>query len=188
MRRAARLLHSARRALGILAVTVALAPAALAGPEAAPASVQWNDDDGSVVARVLVNAPVDDVRRAIAEVQHTPSGNVLELRFRPDGDCQSVFRKTRGVWDPLIMQTRLCPTQQGWREQLVSSDDYSVYDAEWVVRSLGDTQTDVQVRVRTSVNLSVPSFLLKRGMVDGMQHTLSNVLKRLVAPRAAASE
>lgn len=142
------------------------------------------EDDGTVVARLMVEAPAADVKRAIAAVQREAFDNVLELRFQPDGACQSVFRKTRGLWSPLTMKTKLCPTQQGWREKLVQSDDYTDYQTEWVVRDNTDGATEMQLSVRTSVNLAVPGSLLRQGTISGMRRTFAEVLQQLVRPKA----
>jgi len=132
----------------------------------------------------MVDAPAADVRRAVASVQRQVYDNVLELRFQPEGSCHSVFRKTRGLWSPLTMQTRLCPTSQGWREHLVQSDDYADYETEWVIRDNQEGPTEMQLSVRTSVNLTVPGSLLRQGTISGMRRTFAEVLQQLVRPNA----
>ncbi len=141
--------------------------------------------DGTVVGRIVVDAPAAQVRRAADAANRAPAGNVLDLTFKPAGDCEHVERKTRGIWSPLTMKTRWCPTEHGWRELLVNSDSYTTYESEWQIRDTTSGATEIQVRVRTAVNLAVPSSLVRQGTIDGMRNTFTKVLERLVAPRAA---
>lgn len=142
-------------------------------------------EDGSITARMVISAPAESVRQAVQELQHASSDNVLELRFRPDGECQSVFRKTRGLWNPLTMRTRLCPTADGWREMLVQSDDYTDYESEWTIRHTDTGDTEMALRVRTAVNLAVPVALVRRGTIDGVRKTFARVSQKVAAPRQA---
>lgn len=142
--------------------------------------------DGSIVGRMVIDAPAPEVRQAIAVVVNDPRAytNVLDVRQTPEGDCRRIDRTTRGVFEPLTMHTRWCPTPKGWREYLVQSDDYNAYDVEWTVEARG-TQSEVAVRVRSDVNLMVPSSLVRSGTIQGLDEGFSALVKRLLAGRAA---
>lgn len=165
-------------------LAVGLSSAALAD---SPPDVRV-DADGTVVGRMLIEADESDVREAISSVQRTNvSANVLEQRFLPDGGCTSIFRKTRGMFSPMEMNTRLCPTATGWRESLVDSSDFSAYESEWVLRPSG-AGTELQLRVRSEINLAVPSALVRRGTAQGVRETFSAVLGRVLKKKSAPEE
>jgi hypothetical protein len=164
----------------LLVSIVALIPtvALAGGPEITVA------DDGTIVAKMTVDAPEATIRSAIPELLQASEHfqNVLAIQMTPDGSCRRIFRRTKGLWAPLEMYTRLCPTQRGWRELLVKSDDYDAYDVEWSLSPNG-ARTDVRLTVRSSVDLPVPSVMIRQGAIGGIQETFAELLRRLVGKR-----
>lgn len=175
-------MNAARAAMLLLTLASTLAAPALAADKPT-ISVQ---DDGSIIARMLVDAPVLDVRRIIPDVQVDASlyTNVLTVKSTAEGDCRKVHRTTRGLLTPLSMNTRFCPTPTGWREYLVQSEDYSAYDVEWTVEQRG-TQAEIAVHVRSDVNLFVPDALVRTGTIQGVNESFLAILKRLLAGQKA---
>lgn len=165
-----------------LLLALALSSAAHAG-DAPEVSVQ---DDGTVVGRVLVDAPSDQVRAVIPQLQSDASAStsVLSVSVHPDADCQAIFRQTRGLWSPFEMRTRLCPTSKGWRETLVQSDDYDAYEVEWTLEPQG-TGTLVSMKVKSEIALSVPTSLVRSGQVTGVNESFKALLQRLFAKKSA---
>lgn len=141
------------------------------------------EDDGTVVARMMIDAPPSQVRQFIPEVQAKPGGNVLSTTRVADGRCFKIDRRTKGLWNPLEMKTRLCPTDTGWRENLVSSDDFNAYSTEWSV-SEDHGQSSVQVKVRSEVNLLVPTALVRTGTIQGLHDSFASLLRKLLGPGA----
>ncbi len=142
------------------------------------------EDDGTVVARMLIDAPPAQVRQVIPDIQAGTSTNVLSSTKVPDGSCIKIDRRTRGLWDPLEMKTRLCPTDTGWRESLVSSDDFNAYSTEWSVRD-DNGRSSVQVRVRSEVNLLIPTSMVQSGTIQGLHDSFAAILRKLLAARTA---
>lgn len=141
-------------------------------------------EDGSVVARVLVPAPEARVRAVIPELQgEGVNSNVLKVRRTTEGPCESIQRETRGLYRPLQLQTRFCPTATGWRERLVTPGDFTAYEADWTLRPLADGQTGVELRVMSEVNLMVPRSLQTTGTINGVKETIKALLARLSRPR-----
>jgi hypothetical protein len=140
--------------------------------------------DGTVVASMMVDATEATVKTTIPDVLQASKGfkNVLDVQITPDGTCRKVFRRTTGLWQPLEMYTRLCPTSQGWRERLVQSDDYDAYDVEWSVQPK-DGRTEVRITVKSEVDLPVPSALVRQGAIGGIHETFAELLRRLVGAR-----
>lgn len=140
-------------------------------------------DDGTVVARMLVNASPTAVRSVIPDVQQGPSSNVLSTEHVADGSCFKIVRRTKGLWNPLTMNTRLCPTSTGWRESLISSDDFNAYETEWSVRD-DNGQSAVQIKVKSEVNFLVPNSLVQSGAIQGMRESFATLLRKLLAARS----
>lgn len=169
-----------RTAIALLLLTGA--PRIAAAGEKPAYTVQ---SDGWIVGRMVIDAPASDVRQAIPVVANDAEAytNVLAVRETPDGDCRRIDRTTRGLLQPLTMRTRWCPTPKGWREYLVQSDDYTAYDVEWTVEARG-AQSEVAVRVRSDVNLMVPSSLVRSGTLQALDEGFAALVKRLLGRRA----
>jgi hypothetical protein len=137
-------------------------------------------DDGSIVARLDIAAPEASVRAAIPELQRAGvNSNVLAVTARPEGACTAFDRTTRGLWRPLQLRTRFCPSSTGYSERLVASEDFTRYEADWTLRPISSNATSVQLRVRSDVNLMVPTSLLQTGTMDGVRETFQALLRRL---------
>jgi hypothetical protein len=138
-------------------------------------------DDGAVIARLKVEAGEQQVRAAIPGLQQAGvNSNVLSVSAAPDGSCTAFSRTTRGLYRPLQLRTRFCPTSTGWREFLVSSDDFTAYEAEWTLRPSSDGGTQVQLRVKSDINLMVPDGLLRSGTIAGVKETFDALVRRLL--------
>ena len=141
-------------------------------------------DDGAVIARLKVDAGEQQVRATIPTLQATGvNSNVLSVSASPDGSCTAYSRTTRGLMRPLELRTRFCPTSTGWREWLVSSNDFTAYEAEWTIKPSTDGGSQVQLRVKSDVNLMVPESLLRSGTIQGVRETLDALVRKLVKPR-----
>jgi hypothetical protein len=139
------------------------------------------NDDGTVVGRMVLDAPEDAVRQALHEVQLTRVGSsVIELKFTRDGSCHAIFRRTRGLFSPLEMRTRLCPTAHGWRESLVESSDFDAYEIEWKVDPNASGGVGLSLSVRSDVNLMVPTSLMRQSQMKGVRESFAAVLGRLL--------
>ena len=95
-----------------------------------------------------------------------------------DGSCAQVFRKTRGLWSPLELSTRMCPTAKGWREYLVSSEDYDAYNVEWTIEPT-EGGSMVRLSVKSEVNLAVPRAMVRSGIIHDVNTTLEHLLGKL---------
>jgi hypothetical protein len=141
-------------------------------------------DDGAVIGRLLIDAEADQIRAAIPGMQDANgSSNVLEAKVVPNGLCRNIFRKTKGLWRPLEMNTQFCPTTSGWREFLVESSDFNAYETEWVLRPQPGGGTQVQLRVVSDVNLTLPAGMVRDSTVQSVRETLATLLERVFRPR-----
>ena len=113
-------------------------PAALLAALLAPQLAHANDHgasvsidaEGVVVARILVPATSDEVRALLADTSGrlaALSPDTLSVISTPDGACEMVDRKTRGIFRPFAFRAQRCPTANGWQETLMQSDDFTAY-------------------------------------------------------------
>jgi hypothetical protein len=116
---------------------------------------------GVVIAEMRVHAKAAAVRELLAgaERAHGLASTTVSVKASPDGKCEKVKLQTRGLITPFVLETRRCPTATGWRETLVTSDNFVEYWNEWTVKDLGDGAL-VTFKTRTLPNVAVPESLI----------------------------
>lgn len=149
---------------GLFELTVAavlLAPTA-AFADAGPKVATRVTAKGEVVAEVKVAAKPDAVRALLsgAEKAHSFAPTTVSAKATPDGKCEKVALQTRGLLSPFVLETRRCPTKTGWRETLVSSDNFREYWNEWSIKEVaGGTLVTFRTRTLPDV-VGVPESLI----------------------------
>ena len=137
------------------------------------------DDRGHVIARIQVPATTTEVRALLADTEGRLaqlSPDTLSVKSTPDGDCEMVERRTRGIFRPFAFRAKRCPTERGWEETLVESGDFTAYEAEWELEEQEDGTTEVVYRIQTEINAPVPSSLVR----SNLKTAAGNMLKQLV--------
>ena len=116
---------------------------------------------GVVIAEMRVHAKASAVRELLAgaERAHNLASTTVSVKASPDGKCEKVKLQTRGLITPFVLETRRCPTATGWRETLVTSDNFTEYWNEWTVKDLGDGAL-ITFKTRTLPNVAVPESLI----------------------------
>jgi hypothetical protein len=75
--------------------------------------------DGTLEARVTVDAPVDTIKGVLAnpKVRQDMSADVFSIEEKArEGRCNKLQTKTRGMWRPLAVFSLFCPTDKGFVE------------------------------------------------------------------------
>ena len=133
-------------------------------------------DDGAVIARLKVDAGEQQVRATIPTLQATGvNSNVLSVSASPDGSCERVKLKVRGLFAPFEIETRRCPTTHGWKETLVASASFTEYWNEWTIQETEGGST-VTFKTKTIPNVVVPAAILQsetRRVVAKLMRNLS---------------
>ncbi len=160
---------------GIIAAFAVLAtlPAAVAfgeptGVVSAPAY-----EDGYTVLSVEIPAPVGAVR-AILEDPLYPlklSPVVKEVELLDQGSCARTALRAKSFMVSLRYEMERCPTADGWKEELIASEQVSSYDTAWTVTPI-DGGTRVEVRTRIQLMVSLPDGLLSRSLARQMTESL----------------
>lgn len=176
--------HSAgltRWALSGLVAAVVLATSATATADSPKVSTRVTPK-GEVVASVTLAATPAAVREVLgsAERSHGLAPSTVSAKATPDGTCERVKLKTRGLFSPFEIETRRCPTTKGWRETLIASDHFVEYWNEWIVEDDGDGSR-VVFRTRTVPNVAVPEAIIH----SETRRVLARLLNNL---KAAVSE
>ncbi len=135
-------------------------------------------DDGMVVGSITVEAEEPAVRALLrdATVVAELSSDVISIESEQTGDCEDTRKKTRGMFAPLTVHTRRCPTDDGWSERMVESDDFHRYETDWEVARTG-AGTRVTYKVQTDPDL--PRRFVLKNIVAGVKDTLEQLVSRL---------
>lgn len=169
---------STRWALSALAAAaIVTASTADAAAEAPKVSTRVTAK-GEVVASVTLAAAPAAVREVLgsAERSHGLSPFTVSAKATPDGSCERVKLKTRGMLSPFELETRRCPTAHGWKETLVASEHFVEYWNEWVVEDTGAGGSTVTFRTRTMPNVAVPEAIIQsetKRVLAKLMHNLS---------------
>jgi hypothetical protein len=138
--------------------------------------------DGTVVVSAVVCATPEAVRAVIDDPVALGKLSPDVLATRPEAGapegCQRLSRETRGLFRPLRMLLVRCRTESGWREQLVSSDDFSTFGSEWTLTPTAEG-TQVVYRVKTEVNYPVPKSTVTAAVKEATLNTLRNLVKKV---------
>jgi len=141
------------------------------------------EPDGEVVGVTVIEATPADVRNVLASASTIGelSPDVLDVTTEAEGRCVRVDRKTKGLFRPLRLFARRCPTQRGWREELIEPGDFATYSSEWIVVPDGNG-TRVEYRVETTLDLPVPGSAVRAGLVRSTRTMLQNLIRRVTRP------
>jgi hypothetical protein len=157
---------------------IALSNPAAAGPFEGRFSI---DDDGFVSVRVLVEAPMNVVRGSIDTAQEVfalDSERTL-TRVQMRGACEEMHVETPGLLSPMRYVSLRCPTDNGWTESMISSDDFEANEVLWALNEVeGGTEITYKVKVGVA-DMPVPESMLhsriKRGMTSVMTSLLDSI-------------
>ncbi len=137
--------------------------------------------ESTVSTVVIIAADPATVRAALADPLSASalSGDVLDAKvLAKEGDCSLVQITTRGMTSPLVYIARRCPTADGFRETLVSTDDFDSQSTSWKLLSVaGGTQVTLQVR--SEPRLPVPQRLINAAVGSSAVQTLKNLVQRV---------
>lgn len=152
--------------------------AALAGEP-----VLETDAQGVVRGTVVVSAPLD---RTLALVRDPArvlavSGDGGTLRTAPDGDCLVLDYALDTLFADVAYRARGCPTDAGFRAELVESRSFRAMRYEWSARATPDG-TELRYEYHADVALPVPSFVVRQQTERALRDTLRRVGAALDVP------
>jgi len=134
------------------------------------------DSDGFIGARILIDSPLNLVRKVLSKpvdaIRLAP--DVLEVSAESQGTCDKVSVKAKGLWRPLNYVVIRCPTEAGFSERLLESDDFSAHNVEWTLAPSG-SGTLVTVRSRTRIAYPVPDGMVARVAGKSLRESLKGL-------------
>ncbi|MSQ01061.1 MAG: hypothetical protein EXR71_04085 [Myxococcales bacterium] len=143
------------------------------------------DVDG--MARVFVVVPDGEiaVRAALLDPEAAAAlpPEVLAVHTIASGACVTLGVTVKGAWDPLRYTAQRCPTVTGYRYLLLKSDTITRYEAEWSLYPHAGGGTEVTYRIRTEVDLPVPSSIIRQSVLVSAKDTVLALIKRISARR-----
>lgn len=129
--------------------------------------------DGHVFGRITLHATVDEVRQVLGDGAETASHSpdVLRASATPEGVCERVDLEVRGLFAPFRVQTRRCPTAEGFTERLAGSTVFTAWEGTWRIVPVADG-TEVVYSLRTRLDLPVPQGLVERRTMRALELNL----------------
>jgi hypothetical protein len=150
-----------------------LAGVALADPPVPTVSVAT---DGAVVATFTVSAPESAVLAVLADPRTLTGPEVLSMATAPQGGCLVIDATTQGMLSPLAYRSLRCPTETGFHETLVQSDDFTAIESTWRLSQVADG-TRVDFRLVSQPDLPVPQSVIRPTVVK----SVTRMMERLIA-------
>ena len=139
------------------------------------------DEGGTVVVVAVLDAPGAQVRSILADSGEVRDlfPDVLDERLEAEasGPCMRIRRRTRGLFRPLELFARRCPTRTGYREELLKSSDFGAYTSEWIVRE-GESGTRIEYRLRTEIDAPLPASAVTAAVRRAALRAVSRLVRR----------
>jgi hypothetical protein len=155
-----------------------LALAALTAQAAEPVV----NPDGSVTMCVVLPAAEDIVRAELDTAAEASAlhGDATLVSQERQGRCERSTFKTRGLLSSISYVALRCPTSDGWKQTLVSSETFEENEAEWVLRAV-DGGTELRYRIQVRLDLPVGQRIVNAQIVDSMSRAVERLENRLGA-------
>jgi hypothetical protein len=120
-------------------------------------------DDGTVNASAEVYADFETVKAALTSPAdlHRIAGEVTIEETTADGECTLIRSLRSHPLATVRYWTRSCPTNDGYTETFVSSDDLADFSATLAVTPT-DSGALVAYKFRTVTRFPTPDFIMKR--------------------------
>jgi hypothetical protein len=136
--------------------------------------------DGTVLCRMTVPASEAQIRSLLEDPESAAmlSPDVIDIDVTANGNCHNLETRSRGFLRPLVLNSKRCPTADGWREVLVSSGDFTQFEGEWHLQSV-EGGTEIVYTLQTGTNLPVPDSVVRQGAAKSLKNMLKNLSSRL---------
>ncbi len=166
--------------LGVFLLLVSAGPLQAAPPD--PERPVF--EDGYTLLTISIPAPSADVRAVLADPRYTLllTPSVKEVEILDQGECDHTRSLAKAFFISLRYESRRCPTETGWREELVASEQVRVYSTEWIIEP-AEGGTRVQVRVRLQMKVDVPERLIAPTLAGQMKRALRKLAELSSAPK-----
>jgi hypothetical protein len=147
------------------------------------ASPSVTAESGLITGRILVDRPLEEVRKTIGnpwEIARIDGGGV-RVRLVASSDCDTLAYAVPTFLGPLRYTVRYCREAQGWSFELVESEDLEHYEARWIALPKGDG-TELRYELRIVPQMAVPRSLVEGASKRSVRKLLNRLRRELEAP------
>lgn len=136
--------------------------------------------DGSVMMSVVLPATESEVRAQLDTAAEASAlhGDATIVSQERQGACEQSTFKTRGLLSSIYYVAKRCPTADGWKQTLISSDTFEHNEAEWSLHPV-EGGTELRYRIRVSLDLPVGQGMVNAQISDSMSRAVERLEARL---------
>ena len=137
-------------------------------------SVDQRSENGTVIVSAELPHSVEAVRALLADESVTMrlGSNIREVAVTPlSNGCAQLDVTQRGLHRELKYVSERCPTPNGWRATMVSSDDFVRHDIHWSVHPVNE-RTKVVIVVDVQLRTIIPRWMIDRFVGNALEGTL----------------
>jgi hypothetical protein len=136
--------------------------------------------DGSVCMTVILPASESAVRAELDTAAEASAlhGDATLVSQERQGACERSTFKTRGLISSISYVALRCPTADGWKQTLVSSETFEQNEAEWSLRPV-EGGTELRYRIRVSLDLPVGQGMVNAQISESMSRAVERLEARL---------
>ena len=135
------------------------------------------DSDNTVRGDVTVTMGVDEARAKLSDprwISETDASGTEIVALAPQGECGVYAHTSRTAMKTIHYTVTWCPTDNGWRSDLVESDTFESYSAVWTVTE-ADEGARLQYSFAMKTGMVVPQFIINRSTRRAIDNMLTNV-------------
>jgi len=134
--------------------------------------------DGSVVVTCTVQQTEADVRDVLRDgaTASRLSPDVIDVNAAQRGRCEELKVQTRGFLHPFSFRSLRCPTTTGWKETLLTSEDFERVESEWQLSPEAEG-TRIVYRIASVVSAPIP----QSAVVENVKRSATATMKALIA-------
>lgn len=134
-------------------------------------------ENGSVSVSANVPHSTEAVRALLSDESVTMrlGSNIRHVEVIPlSNGCVQLEVTQRGIRRDLTYTSHRCPTADGWRSRMVSSEDFERHDIRWSFQPNGG-HTRVMIVVDVQLKTLIPRWMVDRFVGNALETTLETM-------------
>jgi hypothetical protein len=135
------------------------------------------DSDNTVRGDASVTMSVADALSQLSDprwISEVDGSGTEIVALAPRGECGVYAHTSRTALKTITYTVTWCPTENGWRSDLVESDTFESYSAAWTVTESGEGAR-LQYRFAMETGMMVPQFIINRSTRKAIDNMLTTV-------------
>jgi hypothetical protein len=140
--------------------------------------------DGAVQVQAVVPASEANIRAYLDSAVRcgTLAPGVLKVEVvAPRGSgCEEIVTTTKVPGSTMDYRSMRCRTSTGYKDTLMDSETMQDFYAVWNLRTV-EGGTEVTVKVKTVLDLPVPTYLVNVGLQSSLKATMLNLISAMGA-------